>query len=259
MDGPHNSFLYIYWNGPDGLSEDRRTMLPANAPVSLAVADFNNDGLLDIFACSYHDGRVRDIDSYIYWNRPGRGFSALDRHRMFTHSAAGVVAADFNEDGWTDLAIAYHKINGDHVGNSDVWWNGPNGFLEGRITELPTLGPHGMVCVNPGNIMNRGTEEFYISAPFESSSRMAVTSISWDADVPEKTWVKAQLRCADTETGLQETSWCGPGDNNSWYENGQRTLVRCARRWFQYRLALGSTNSLSTPRVTQVEVHYEMI
>lgn len=115
------------------------------------------------------------------------------------------------------------------------------------------------VCFNPGNIMNRGTEEFYISAPFESSGGMAVTSISWEADVPEKTWVKAQLRCADTEAGLQETSWCGPCDNNSWYENGQRTLVRCAPRWFQYRLALGSTNNLSTPRVTQVEVHYEVI
>ena len=27
---PHDSFVYIYWNGPEGLSEARRCMLPAN-------------------------------------------------------------------------------------------------------------------------------------------------------------------------------------------------------------------------------------
>ena len=32
QDGPHDSFAYIYWtDGPDGLREDRRTLLPASA------------------------------------------------------------------------------------------------------------------------------------------------------------------------------------------------------------------------------------
>ena len=97
LDGPLDSFAYIYWNGPDGLREDRRTLLPANAINSMAVADFNNDGMLDIYIGSYHDARERDIDSYIYWNREGRGFSANDRTRLFTHSASGSLAADFNE------------------------------------------------------------------------------------------------------------------------------------------------------------------
>ena len=259
LEGPHDSFVYIYWNGPDGLSEDRRTMLPVNGSGWLAVADFNNDGLLDIFACCYHDGRVRDIDSYIYWNRPGRGFSAADRHRMFTHSAAGVMAADFNEDGWTDLAVAYHKINGDHVGDSEVWWNGPDGFVEGRVTGLPTLGPHGMVAVDPGNVMDRGPEEFYLSPPFELPGSASVSSIFWEADIPAKTWVKAQLRSADTEGSLEAAPWRGPTGGDSWYENGRRTqAAEGDGRWLQYRLALGAANSLSTPRVTRADVHYEV-
>src|SRR5690606_32338252 len=40
---PHDSFAYIYWNGPEGLREDNRTLLPAKAINSMAVADFNND------------------------------------------------------------------------------------------------------------------------------------------------------------------------------------------------------------------------
>ena len=258
LDEPHASFMHIYWNGPDGLREDRRTSLPGNSAGWFAVADFNNNGLLDVFTCCYHDGRVRDIDSYIYWNRPGVGFSTAERHRMFTHSAAGSIAADFNEDGWTDLAVAYHKINGDHVGNSAVWWNGPDGFVEGRVTELPTLGPHGMVGVNPGSIMDRGPEEHYVSAPFQLPEGSAGTSISWEGEMPAKTWVKAQLRSASSEQALGEAAWQGPSGPASWYENGEKTTGSESRgRWLQYKLALGATNSLSTPRITRVDVRYE--
>ena len=258
LDVPHTSFVHIYWNGPGGLREDRRTSLPGNSAGWFSVADFDNDGLLDIFTCCYHDGRVRGIDSYIYWNREGTGFSAADRHRMFTHSAAGSVAADFNEDGWTDLAIAYHKINGDHVGNSAVWWNGPDGFVEGRVTELPTLGPHGMVGVNPGNIMDRGPEEYYVSAPFELPEGSSSASISWEAETPAKTWVKAQLRSAGTKESLAAAPWEGPDGTDTWSESGQpASATERLGRWVQYRLALGATNSLSTPRVTQVDVRYQ--
>ena len=258
LQGPHDSFAYIYWNGPDGLREDRRTLLPGKAINSMSVADFNNDGLLDLFISSYHDGRERDIDSYIYWNREGKGFSATDRTRLFTHSASGSIAADFNEDGWTDLAIAYHRVYGEHKAYSAVWWNGPEGFDEKRVTELPTEGPHGMTSVGPGNIMDTGPDEYYTSAPFELPESSSVASISWEAETPAKTWVKAQLRSADTRKGLETAPWEGPDGNDSWYQKGERTDAGERRRtWLQYRLALGATNSLSTPRVTRVDVHYE--
>ena len=257
LRGPHSSHVYIYWNGPEGLREDRRTLLPANGAGTFGIADFNHTGTLDLMMACYHGPGVRDIDSYIYWNRPGKGFSDGDRYRFFTHSAIGTTIADFNEDGWVDMAVGYHKIDGDHVGNSAVFWNGSDGFDERNITELPTLGPHGMVFVSPGNILDRGPEEHFTSPPHELPPDGQVTSITWEGTVPQKTWVRAQLRFAETEAGLEAAPWMGPKGGDSWYDNGQDVPPHSSgEHWVQYKLALGAFNGLSTPRITQVDVHY---
>jgi hypothetical protein len=258
QDGPHDSFVYIYWNGPHGLREDRRTLLPASAINSMAVADFNNDGLLDLFVCSYHNGRERDIDSFLYWNRAGRGFSASDRTRLFTHSASGCVAADFNGNGWIDLAVANHKVEGDHVGYSAVWWNGPQGFSAERVTRLPTSGPHGMTAVSPHGIAARGPEEYYLSAPCKLPDGARVTEIAWEAETPPRAWVKAQLRFAGTKEELEEAAWQGPDGESTWFERPQPLgPLNQTGPWAQYRLALGAQNACGTPRVTSVDVYYE--
>ncbi|MDR0416727.1 MAG: VCBS repeat-containing protein, partial [Propionibacteriaceae bacterium] len=66
----YRTFVYIYWGGPDGFSNDRRTELPANFPADVAVADLDNDGILDVVVANYHGYRNRDIDSTIYWGAP---------------------------------------------------------------------------------------------------------------------------------------------------------------------------------------------
>ncbi|MFH1567597.1 MAG: VCBS repeat-containing protein, partial [Gemmatimonadota bacterium] len=187
---PHDSFVYVYWNGPEGLREDRRTLLPAAAVNALTVADFDGDGALDLFACSYHGGLERDVDSFIYWNRPGRGFSEADRTRLFTHSASGCVAADFDGDGRVDLAIAYHKVEGDHRGHSAVWWNGPEGFDPRRVTRLPTDGPHGITAIPVGNIADRGPEECYTSEPRRLGGEARRARLEWSGQTPAGTWVR---------------------------------------------------------------------
>lgn len=251
---PHDSFVHIYWNGPDGLREDRRTLLPSNAVNAMSIMDFNGDGMLDLFICSYHDNRVRDIDSYIYWNRPGRGFSADDRTRLFTHSASGCVAADFDGDGRVDLAIAYHKVEGDHVGHSAVWWNGPDGFDARRVTRLPTTGPHGMTAVQTGNMLDGGPEEYYVSTPYLLPDGASVTDITWEAECGPGTWVHAQIRWADSVEALERSAWHGPEGADTFYESPQAVRAAGKGPWIQYRLALGATNGGGTPRVTEVRL-----
>ena len=234
---PHNSFVYIYWNGPEGLSEDRKCIFPADAVCSISVADFNNDGTLDIFAASYRGAYVRETPSFIYWNRNGH-FSANDRKPIYTHSASGCVAADFNRDGYVDLAVANHKVFGDHHGESVVWWNGPDGFNEDRCTKLPTEGPHGMTSINPGNIMDRSESEWYESEVCTAEADGTVTGVEIEADIPDGTAVIPTLRVNGGEWQKPEGLTFRAGDK------------------LQYRLEIKAELCLRTPRITAVTVNF---
>jgi FG-GAP-like repeat len=256
----NDSYVTLYWGGPDGFSEQRRMQLPAHAGNTLAIADFNNNGILDLFVGNYRADQVRDLDSYIYWGQPGGGFSQYDRTRLFAHSPSGCIVADFNEDGWMDIALANHKEYGNHITNSQVWWNGPEGFNEKNVTLLPTIGPHGMIAVDPGNIADRGPEEHYTSNAHRLPANAKIDQIAWEVELGPKTWVRAQLRCAKNKEELDSTPWHGPEGEGSWYENGHHTpALPQPGTWVQYRLALGATNGGSSPRVTAVNVMYTLM
>ncbi|WP_168735695.1 FG-GAP repeat domain-containing protein [Cohnella fermenti] len=257
---PYGTSVFIYWGGPEGYSNDRRTELPAHFAADLAVADFNNDGILDLFVSCYHGTRTRDIDSYIYWGEPGGGFSVEKRTQFPGHSAAGVLAADFDEDGYVDLAMANHKTFGNHPGESFVWHNGPEGFSRSRVTRLPTAGPHGITHSDIGNVMDRGPEEYYESRAIELPMGSGLTGISWTADLAPKTWVKAQIRTAASKESLLGAAWQGPdGTADSWYGNGAESSAPLAGPWIQYKLALGALNSGGTPRVSEIRLIYDQI
>lgn len=233
-------------------------MLPASGINALCVADFNCDGQLDIFVGSYHKGTERDVDSFIYWNRPDRGFSAADRTRLLTHSASGCFAADLDGNGWPDLVVANHKVWGDHAGYSEIWWNGPEGFKAERTTRLPTSGPHGISAVEPGNIADRGPEEIFVSAPEQRDQSTRIVGIRWEAVTPAQTYVRAQVRAAARREELDEMPWQGPGGPGTWFSSDDdMPSERICGCWFQYRLALGAVNSCGTPRVTAVEISCE--
>ena len=241
---PHSSYVNIYWNGPDGISESRKCILHADAASNMCVGDFNGDGWLDVFAGSYQSEVNRDVNSFIYWNRKGR-FNGMDRQDLVTHSVSGCLAADFDQDGRVDLAVANHKVFGDHKGYSEVWWNGKDGLLPVHTTKLPTCGPHGMSAIEPGNLLTRGPEEYYYSEPYHADRDLTVKGAEVVADCPPKTWVKLLVRSAATRDGLERAEWREPAG------------VKVAKGgYLQYRLELGATLSLATPRVTKVTIGF---
>ena len=171
----------------------------------------------------------------------------------------GCLAADLNENGWVDLAVANHKILGDHKGDSEIWWNGPEGFNVSRTTHLPTVGARGPSINNPGNILDRGAEEYYVSAPFSVPENSIVEGIAWEAKIPHKTWVKGQLRVANNTGDLDRVPWLGPNGPDSWWEkDGSDSGIELSGCSVQFRLALGATNSCSSPRIRSVNVYYRV-
>ena len=256
---PNDSYIHIYWGGPEGYSESRMTMLPCSTANSMNVADFNNDGLLDIFVGNYQNVMERDIPSYIYWNSP-EGFAPNRRTFIHTHSASGSVAADFNDDGYIDLAVANHKVHGAHIAYSTVWTNGKNGFDESKTVNLTTSGPHGMTSTEPGNIMDRSFNEYYESVPHAIPAGEGVTAIYWDADIPAKCDVFAQLRVGDTLEELEKSPWLGStmeGSRFRAHDFVDREFFN--GKYMQYRLILYAFNGVETPRVRSVTVEFDKL
>lgn len=244
--GKYESYITIYYGGPDGFCENRKAVLPTNCSNSVTVGDFNADGILDIYATAYNNGRNRDIVSYLYYGKGGGVFSVRDFKHLYVHSACGCVAGDFNFDGYTDLAVACHKGFGDHCSGSFVFYGGPDGLSDDRKIELKTIGPHGMTTVDPGNIVDRSDKEFYYSEIYEITDKI-LESVCWDAINGKRTYVLFQYRSADERDSLEKEEWSSYFGNN--------VLINApVKRFFQYRLALCAPCACGTPRVSRIEV-----
>ena len=245
----YRTSVYIYWGGPEGFSNDRRTELPGYFPADVAVADLNNDGVLDIVVANYNAYQNRDTDSYIYWGAPGGDFDPKRMTRLFQHSACGLLVADFEETGWPDIAIANHKTYGDHPGNSYIWRGGPDGFQESDSIALPTRGPHGISHQDIGNVYDRGPEEVFTSRVFELDMPGVLDAVHVRGTFPDKTWTQLQLRTATTHEALESAEW-----GKRRFETAEENIGLPLAAFVQYRLVMGAVNSVATPRVTEVEL-----
>jgi len=137
-----------------------KTLLPAQNTQGVAVADLNNDGFAEVvfaFGEGFWEYRPKDKDklqgppySRIYWNTGG-SFDPQKYTDLATKGATGVAAADFNQDGWVDLAFS------NSIGDASyVCLNRSGSFPEDFRAELPTVSPHG---VETGDVNNDGTTD----------------------------------------------------------------------------------------------------
>jgi hypothetical protein len=118
----------------------KRILLESSDAQKAAIGDFNKDGFKDIviaFSSGYWEYRdkskVGTSPSRIYWGNAD-GYSSENFADIFTNGATDVVSADFNNDGWLDLAFS----NGE--GNfSFLYLGSVQGFIEENLIELPTV------------------------------------------------------------------------------------------------------------------------
>ena len=242
--------MVIYWGGPNGFSEQRKTELPCPCCDLPTVQDFNRDGLLDIYATSYTNGRFRDIDSKIYFQSKDGMFHRNNFQTIFNHSGCGSLAGDFNNDGYIDLVVANHSTYGNRMNMSCVYWGGEDGINEQWKTELPGRGPRGFSSIDIGNVMDRSDSEYYISEGYQIPDGLKVKSASWVSENGIKNWVNIQLRCANTWEALECAQWSRS------FTLGDDLSSLNLRGIIQYKLELGAKCGCGTPRVSEVTIEF---
>jgi len=133
----------------------KRLSLPSSSAQKAIAGDFNNDGFKDIvitFSGGFWEYRDKNKEgtspSRIYWGGAD-DFNADRFTNIMTAGATDVVSADFDNDGWIDLAFA----NGDGE-SSFIYYGSEDGYSNKRLIELPTIKAH---AVEVGDIDNNGT------------------------------------------------------------------------------------------------------
>lgn len=114
------AYVYVFMQNADGTLSDRTSLLPNNVVSGsqrVLLADFDNDGHVDIFIPGFSDGStIYHENSVMFWGSSG----AYTRNDWTDNSAAhGACMGDLNNDGRIDLLLA----------GSGAWINnGARGF-----------------------------------------------------------------------------------------------------------------------------------
>ena len=116
-----------------------QTFATGREPFSVAAADFNHDGKIDLAVTGYY----ASIVSILLGNGDGTFKSHVD---YATGTAPAVVAVgDFNGDGKADLVTA--NYNNGQTGSASVLLGNGDGTFQGHVEYQAGTGPDGLAVV----------------------------------------------------------------------------------------------------------------
>lgn len=254
-------YSHLFWGSPEGFDTHRRVDLPGMGAQGSCFADFDGNGLLDLFLPSYSNGHInRTWTSFLYYNGP-EGYSPARRTGLLTDSGSGALALDFNHDGWLDLAVACHaRPDGNHRADSFVFYGGENGFSDYRKTSLPTEGSHDMTNMDAGHQYHRRFEFVYTSGVHDAGRKAEVSTISWMAESPSGSQLRFQIRAADDAAGLSQATWVGAKGTGSFIERpGDLRGATVQGRFTQYRASFTSRDGSNYPVLHEVKLELDPV
>ncbi len=251
----HKDTLRIHYGSPEGYQDDNiQELLSGYSAIFTGVADYNNDGNLDILVTAYADPTSRTPPAQLFYG-DGKRIDFDHPVNLPGYAAGAVTQADLNRDGWIDIALACHRNDIGHQVDSLIYWNSPDGFDRNEVSRFPGLGPHGMTGFDRGNAFTRKPEENYVSPPYALGDRKA-RRIHWDSKETELLKIKFQLRWSESEAGLDDAAWMGPTGTASYYETSSETIegIPNDARWLQYKATLISTYGCGSPKLNEVRI-----
>ena len=246
----NDSWLKIFFGREHGFGSEADREFPTAGAFDLSVADLNGDGHLDIAVSQYASRTRRNLPLVIFWNDGQGDFSERHRSELPAESSAGLLAADFDEDGHLDLLVNNHKLTykeDHHTADSFLYWGARSGFSVDNKTHLPAHGPHFMQNVDVGNLKTRKPEEYYTSVPIQIPEGVLKWSLTYQAETPHGSEVRFEVRSASARDALPQQAWRSVSHSGAFDAEGNHL-------WLQYRATLVAGRGYASPYLTQVTI-----
>ncbi|MCH5238847.1 MAG: VCBS repeat-containing protein [Muribaculaceae bacterium] len=134
--GVNEGNLRVYWNNGDGTFSEERQVLSGSYNSSVAVGDFDNDGLQDILVTGYsgvNGGNAKSV--FIYRNLGERLFTLMQQSDCGFEGVDGALPAlgDINNNGKLDIILGGHSDTSGHEITSWAYMN------KGDFSFTPTM------------------------------------------------------------------------------------------------------------------------
>ena len=138
---------WVYWGGPDGFAEARRTALPTDHACDVAVGDLGGEqsGCADVVVCQKQSAESYSTDSLVY--RGGAEGIDPEPVRLATHGARRVFIAKTAEAPHPQVIFINQVARtATNDVDSDLYYGGPDGFSPGpgheAVGARGHVGPH---------------------------------------------------------------------------------------------------------------------
>jgi len=154
--------IFIYLNKGNDLDARSRIELPAAGAIDGLLADFNKDGFNDLAVIHYSDSYFKRVPVWIYLGSEG-GYSIDNRVELPSAGGSAIVSGDFNNDSWTDIALAcqYWEASEDvqvEPRKSFIYWNSENGFDPNNNLPI-TINSRGLSNLTAGDLDNDSIDD----------------------------------------------------------------------------------------------------
>lgn len=149
--------MSIYWGNGKDFSIQNHSYIPANGPMWATADDLNGDGEMDLIVANYSNGTWTEMESFVYYGGLNKnekleegqwGFYPFKERLLLPSSnAQKAISADFNNDGYKDIVIAfsegfweYRDKSKQGTSPSRIYWGGDDKFNADRYTNIMTAG-----------------------------------------------------------------------------------------------------------------------
>ena len=239
-----------------------------DGPRSVHATDLDNDGDIDVL------GAARYSHQIALWDNDGeQNFTKIIIDDRF-EGATNVYSADIDQDGKKDIVAAAVYAN------KVAWWKNQG---DGQFTRF-TIEENfkGATFVYAEDINGDGYKDILVPAVFDNQiglwlnkpqhvpsgsfispvitkkENLNFTNLSWKGQLPDNTFLRFQVRSANSVEALKSAIWYGPFSTDDYYTISGTKInpVHTEHLLFQYRVYFETNDLLISPSLYKVIIDY---